>query len=56
MYIELENYMCAGCRNDGRCGGCPDNDNRIREWNDKYGCNDSQELKSRMGYGFNIIE
>lgn len=36
---NLENYECKGCRNEGSCGSCPHNSERIREWKNKYNNN-----------------
>lgn len=55
-YIDLEDYVCDGCRNDYRCGGCPSNDDRIAEWNQKYGDNGSRMIETRRGYGLNITD
>lgn len=52
-YIELEDYECTYCRNEGRCGSCPNNDERIREWQNNYGSNDCSNWN---GYGFNITD
>lgn len=51
-YVELEDYECDGCKNDGRCGGCPSNDERINEWHKKY----SNDCRGRISYGFNITD
>jgi hypothetical protein len=36
----VESYSCDGCHNDGfshmGCGDCPNNDERVREYNRKY--------------------
>lgn len=50
--MKLEDYQCEGCRTHRSCGDCPSNDERIREFHNKYG-DRNEDIKSRWkGFGF----